>query len=391
MQEIAIVAAKRTAIGTFLGSFKDMPAHRLGAEVMKSVMSDAQLSADEVDEVIMGQVLQAGCGQNPARQATIEAGLSENTPALTINLVCGSGLKSVMMAAQQIMTGQSDIIIAGGQENMSQSPHFMQMREGTKFGETKFQDTMIVDGLWDSFNDIHMGITAENVAEKYQISREAQDEFAYGSQLKAKKALEANIFESEISAISIPQRKGDPIIVNTDEHPRLTEVEKLNKLKPAFKKDGSVTAANASGLNDGAAAVVLMTVTEANKRGLEILATIKSQATVGVDPKVMGIAPVPASQKALELAGWRVDDLDLVEANEAFAAQALAVAQELGLDPEKTNVNGGAIALGHPIGASGTRGLVTLLHEMKRRDAKKGLTTLCVGGGQGVALTVERK
>lgn len=390
MEQIVIVAAKRTAIGSFLGSLKDIPAHMLGAEVIKSALEETAIKPEEVDSVIMGQVLQTGCGQNPARQAAIAAGLSEQTPALTLNLVCGSGLKSVMMGAQQIMTGDAEIVIAGGQESMSQSPHFMHTRDGLKFGDAALKDSMIVDGLWDAFNDYHMGITAENVAEKYQISREAQDAFAYESQSRAQKSLANNVFDSEITAIQIPQRKGDAIIINKDEHPRLTELEKLATLKPAFKKDGTVTAANASGLNDGAAVVVLMTASEAEKRGLEILARIKSQATVGVNPEIMGIGPVPATQKALKNAGWSVDDLDLVEANEAFAAQALAVSQELGLNPEKTNVNGGAIALGHPIGASGTRVLVTLVHEMKRRNAHKGLATLCVGGGQGVALAVER-
>ncbi len=387
---IVIVAAKRTAIGTLGGGLSSIPASRLGETVIRALINDAKLSPSDVDEVIMGQVLTAGCGQNPARQAAIYAGLSQECSALTINQVCGSGLRSIALGMQAIMAGDADIIIAGGQENMSLSPHIMHLREAVKFGDASMKDSMIIDGLWDAFNDYHMGLTAENIADKYNISRKAQDEFAALSQNKAEAAIKAGKFSDEITPIEVKKRK-ETIIIDKDEFPRSgVTSESLAKLRPAFKKDGSVTAANASGINDGAAAVVLMRSSQAQKRGLTPLATIKSWASVGVDPSIMGTGPVPASKLALEKAGWSVDELDLIEANEAFAAQAICVLNEAGFDPAKTNVNGGAIALGHPIGASGTRILVTLLHEMKRSDAKKGLATLCIGGGMGVALCVEK-
>ena len=387
---VAIVAAKRTAIGNLNGALSSVPASQLGATVIKSIIADAKLSVDDIDDVIMGQVLTAGCGQNPARQALIEAGLPQECSALTINQVCGSGLRSVALGVQSILAGDADIIVAGGQENMSLSPHIAHLRQAVKFGDATMRDSMILDGLWDIFNDYHMGITAENIAEKYNISREEQDAFAAQSQNKAEAAIKDGKFKDEIVPVEVKQRK-EIIIVEEDEFPRAgVTADSLAKLRPAFKKDGTVTAANASGINDGAAAVILMRVSEAEKRGLKPLGVIKSYASRGVDPSVMGTGPIPASQAALQKAGWSVDDLDFVESNEAFAAQACCVMKELALDAEKTNVNGGAIALGHPIGASGARVLVTLLHEMNRRDAQKGLATLCIGGGMGIALCIER-
>ncbi len=387
---VVIVAAKRTAIGNLGGGISSLPAHELGACVISAVMKDAGLSGSDVDEVLMGQILTAGCGQNPARQAAIKAGVDQEKTAMTINQVCGSGLRSVALGMQSILAGDTNIVVAGGQESMSSSPHVIHMRNGVKFGDTKMHDSMILDGLWEIFNGYHMGITAENIAEQYSFSREEQDALSAVSQNRAEKAINEGRFKDEIVPVEVPKRK-ETVIFDTDEFPRpgVTE-EGLAKMRPAFKKDGTVTAANASGINDGAAAVVLMRESEAKNRGLEVLATIKSWATRGVDPSIMGTGPIPATKAALEKAGWSVDDLDLVEANEAFAAQALSVAKDLGLDMEKTNVNGGAIALGHPIGASGTRILVTLLHEMKKRDAKKGLATLCIGGGMGIAMCVER-
>ncbi len=387
---IVIVSAKRTAIGAFNGGLAHVRAHELGAHIIKSVVADAGIKIDEVDEVLMGQVLTAGEGQNPARQAAILAGVPQDRTAMTINQVCGSGLRSVALGLQAIANDDAKVVVAGGPENMSLSPHCMHLRNGTKMGNTEFVDTMIKDGLWDAFNGYHMGVTAENIAEKYQITRAAQDEFAAGSQQKAEKAINEGKFKSEIVPVTIKGKKED-LIIDKDEFPRAgVTAESLTKLRPAFKPDGTVTAANASGLNDGAAAVVLMRASEARKRGLKVLATIRSWATAGVDPAVMGTGPIPASRKALEKAGWSVKDLDLVESNEAFAAQACCVLKELGLDASKVNVNGGAIALGHPIGASGTRVLVTLLHEMARRDVSKGLATLCIGGGMGIAMCVER-
>lgn len=387
---VVIVAAKRTAIGTLGGGLSSVPASDLGARVIEAVLADAKLAGSDVDEVLMGQVLTAGCGQNPARQAAIKAGISKEATAMTVNQVCGSGLRTIAMGMQAILSGDANIVVAGGQENMSQSPHVMHLREAVKFGDAQMRDTMIVDGLWDIFNDYHMGITAENIAEQYDISREQQDEFAAQSQNRAEDAINAGKFKAEIVPVDVAKRK-ETITIDTDEFPRAgVTAEGLAKLRPAFKKDGTVTAANASGINDGAAAVVLMRESEAKKRGLDVIAKIASWATRGVDPSVMGTGPIPASKAALEKAGWAVGDLDLVESNEAFAAQACAVLKETGFDPAKTNVNGGAIALGHPIGASGTRVLVTLLHEMVRADASKGLATLCIGGGMGIALCVER-
>ena len=389
-KDIVIVAAGRTAVGSFNGGFAATPAHQLGAAVIKAVLQRAGLEGGDVDEVILGQVLTAGQGQNPARQASIAAGLPITATAWGLNQVCGSGLRAVALGAQQIATDDARIVVAGGQESMSLSPHAAHMRAGTKFGDVSFVDTMIRDGLWEAFNGYHMGVTAENVAREYQISRDEQDAFALASQNKAEAAQKAGTFKDEIVPVTLPGRKGDTII-DTDEHIRAgTTLEALAKLRPAFAKDGSVTAGNASGLNDGAAALVLMSADEAARRGLTPLARIASWATAGVDPALMGTGPIPASKKALEKAGWSKDDLDLIEANEAFAAQACAVNKGLGWDTAKVNVNGGAIAIGHPIGASGARILVTLLHEMQRRDAKKGLATLCIGGGMGVALTVER-
>lgn len=388
---IVIVSAKRTAIGTLGGGLSALSAHELGRDIIKAVMADANIQADEVDDVIMGQVLTAGAGQNPARQAAIHAGIPEDKTAITINQVCGSGLRSIALGTQSILCGDSNIVIAGGQESMSNSPHCVKMRAGVKFGNVDMVDTMIKDGLWDGFNDYHMGITAENIAEKYQVTRDDQDRFAAQSQNRAEAAINDNKFAAEIVPITIKSRKGETVF-EKDEFPRAgITAESLSGLRPAFKKDGTVTAGNASGINDGAAAVVLMRRSEALKRGLKPLAHIKSWATAGVDPSVMGTGPIPASRKALEKAGWNVSDLDLVESNEAFAAQACCVMKEMDFDPEKTNVNGGAISLGHPIGASGARVLVTLLHEMARRDVQSGLATLCIGGGMGIAMCVERE
>ncbi|MCU1731544.1 MULTISPECIES: acetyl-CoA C-acetyltransferase [unclassified Pseudomonas] len=392
MQDVVIVAATRTAVGSFQGALATIPAVDLGAAVIRQLLAQTGLDGELVDEVILGQVLTAGAGQNPARQAAIKAGLPHAVPALTLNKVCGSGLKALHLAAQAIRCGDADIIIAGGQENMSLSNYVMPgARTGLRMGHASLVDTMISDGLWDAFNDYHMGITAENLVEKYGISREEQDAFAAASQQKAAAAIEAKRFVDEITPILIPQRKGDPIAFVTDEQPRAgTTAESLGKLKPAFKKDGSVTAGNASSLNDGAAAVMLMSAAKAQELELPVLARIKAYANAGVDPAIMGIGPVSATRRCLDKAGWTLDQLDLIEANEAFAAQALSVGKELGWDASKVNVNGGAIAIGHPIGASGCRVLVTLLHEMIKRDAKKGLATLCIGGGQGVALAIER-
>ena len=391
-EKVVIAAAGRTAIGTFGGALAGVPAHLLGATVISGVLEQAGIKPEQVDEVIFGQVLTAGTGQNPARQAAIAAGIPETTPGMTINKVCGSGLKTVHLAAQAIMCGDADIIIAGGQENMSLSPHILpKSRHGQKMGDWKLQDSMIVDGLWCAFNDYHMGITAENIAKEFKISREAQDEFAATTQQKTEAAQVAGKFSDEIIPVLIPQRKGDPVTFDKDEFPRAgVTAEALGKMRPAFDKEGTVTAANASGLNDGAAAVVVMSESKAEELGLQPLATIAAYSSAGVSPTIMGTGPIPASQKCLEKAGWTHEDLDLIEANEAFAAQAISVNEGIGWDPEKVNVNGGAIALGHPIGASGCRVLVTLVHEMKRSNAKKGLATLCIGGGQGVALAVER-
>ncbi|NML14528.1 acetyl-CoA C-acetyltransferase [Azohydromonas caseinilytica] len=392
MTDIVIVAAARTAVGKFGGTLAKTPAPELGAVVIQALLEKTGVKPDQIGEVIMGQVLAAGAGQNPARQAMMKAGIAKETPALTINAVCGSGLKAVMLAAQAVAWGDSDIVIAGGQENMSASPHvLMGSRDGQRMGDWKMVDTMINDGLWDVYNKYHMGITAENVAKQYEISREQQDALALASQQKATAAQEAGRFKDEIVPVSIPQRKGDPLVFDTDEFiNKKTNAEALAGLRPAFDKAGSVTAGNASGINDGAAAVMVMSAAKAQQLGLKPLARIKSFGTSGLDPATMGMGPVPASRKALERAGWQVGDVDLFELNEAFAAQACAVNKELGVDPAKVNVNGGAIAIGHPIGASGCRVLVTLLHEMQRRDAKKGLAALCIGGGMGVALAVER-
>ncbi|NRH29623.1 acetyl-CoA C-acetyltransferase [Pseudomonas sp. MS19] len=392
MQDVVIVAATRTAVGSFQGALAQVPAVELGAVVIRALLEQTGIDGAEVDEVIMGQVLTAGAGQNPARQAAIKAGLPNAVPALTLNKVCGSGLKALHLGAQAIRCGDAEVIIAGGQENMSLAPYVMPgARTGLRMGHAQMLDSMIVDGLWDAFNDYHMGITAENLVDKYAISREEQDAFAAQSQAKASAAIEAGRFTAEITPVMIPQRKGEPVAFATDEQPRgATTAESLSKLRPAFKKDGSVTAGNASSLNDGAAAVMLMSAAKAEKLGLPVLARIASYANAGVDPAIMGIAPVSATQRCLAKAGWSLADLDLIEANEAFAAQALAVGKELQWDAEKVNVNGGAIAIGHPIGASGCRVLVTLLHEMLKRDAHKGLATLCIGGGQGVALAIER-
>jgi acetyl-CoA C-acetyltransferase len=392
MEEIVIVGAARTAVGKFGGSLAKVPATELGATVIKALLERTGVKADQVGEVIMGQVLAAGVGQNPARQAMMKAGIAKETPALTINAVCGSGLKAVMLAAQAVAWGDSEIVIAGGQENMSASPHVLNgSRDGQRMGDWKMVDTMIVDGLWDVYNQYHMGITAENVAKAHNITREQQDALALASQQKAAAAQDAGKFKDEIVPVVIPQRKGDPVVFDTDEYlNKKTNAEALAGLRPAFDKAGSVTAGNASGINDGAAAVMVMKASKAKELGLKPLATIKSFGTSGLDPATMGMGPVPASEKALARAGWKVSDVDLFELNEAFAAQACAVNQALGVDASKVNVNGGAIAIGHPIGASGCRILVTLLHEMQRRDAKKGLAALCIGGGMGVSLTVER-
>lgn len=393
MKEVMIVGATRTPIGSFRGSLAPLSAAELGAVAVHRLLESSGLPAETIDEVIFGQVLTAGCGQNPARQTAIAAGLPVSTPATTVNLVCGAGLKAVQLAAQAIRCGDADVAIAGGQESMSNAPYLLDgARSGLRFGHTGLQDSMITDGLWDAFNDYHMGITAENVARQYGISREQQDAFAARSQQKAAAAIEAGRFDAEIAPVTVKQGKKPPLVVSRDEQPRPgTTAEQLAQLRPAFLPvEGTVTAGNASTLNDGAAAVLLMSGERARESGLPILGRIVSYAVTGVDPSVMGIGPVSACQTALARAGWTLDDVDLIEANEAFAAQALAVGQQLGWDAQKVNVKGGAIALGHPIGASGCRILVTLLHEMQRRDVKKGLVTLCVGGGQGIALTVER-
>ena len=388
--DIVIVAAARTPVGSFNGSLASLPAHELGKIVLTAAMERAGVKPDEVDEVILGQVLTAAQGQNPARQAAIGAGISHEAPAWGVNQVCGSGLRAIVTGAQQIAVGDANIVIAGGQESMSQSVHATHLRNGVKMGNAALIDTMVKDGLWDAFNDYHMGTTAENVADKWQITRDQQDAFAVASQNKAEAARKAGKFEDEIVPVTIKTRKGETV-VSEDEYIREgATVEGVGKMRPAFKKDGSVTAANASGINDGAAVVVLMKAGDAEKRGIKPLARIASWAQAGVDPAVMGSGPIPASRKALEKAGWTPQDLDLIEANEAFAAQACAVNKDLGWDTDKVNVNGGAIAIGHPIGASGARVLVTLLHEMQKADAKKGLTTLCIGGGMGIAMCVER-
>lgn len=390
--EVVIVSAVRTAIGSFQGTLKDVPATTLGSIVIKEALARAGVAGEQVDEVIMGNVLSAGLGQNPARQASIAAGLPNTVPALTINKVCGSGLKAVHLAAQAIVAGDADIIVAGGFENMSQAPYVLKnAREGFRMGDQKVVDTMIHDGLWCAFNDYHMGITAENLCDAYEITREEQDTFAARSQQRAEAAIAAGKFNDEIVAVEIPQRKGDAIIFNQDEFPRAgVTAESLSKLRPAFKKDGSVTAANASGINDGAAAVVVMSKAKALELGIKPMAQISANASSGVDPSIMGTGPVTAVKKALAKANVTLVDVDLIEANEAFAAQSIAVDRELSFNHDKLNVNGGAIALGHPIGASGARILVTLLHEMEKRDAKTGLATLCIGGGQGVATVVQR-
>jgi acetyl-CoA C-acetyltransferase len=392
MQDIVIVSAARTAVGKFGGTLSKVAAPELGATVIKALLARSGVAADQISEVIMGQVLAAGQGQNPARQTVLKAGLNQATPGLTINAVCGSGLKSVMLAAQAVAYGDSEIVIAGGQENMSASPHvLLGSRDGQRMGDWKMIDSMIVDGLWDVYNQYHMGITAENVAKQYGITREMQDALALASQQKAAAAQDAGKFVDEIVPVTIPQKKGDPIVFAADEFlNRKTNAEALAGLRPAFDKAGGVTAGNASGINDGAAAVMVMTAAKAAALGLKPLGRIASFATSGLDPALMGMGPVSASQKALARAGWKAQDLDLLEINEAFAAQACAVNNEMGWDTSKVNVNGGAIAIGHPIGASGCRILVTLLHEMQRRDAKKGIASLCIGGGMGVALTIER-
>lgn len=392
MKEVVIASAVRTAVGSFGGSLKGVPAVDLGAAVIKEAVKRAGIKPEDVEEVVMGNVLQAGLGQNPARQSSIKAGLPVEVSSLTINKVCGSGLRAVSLARQMILAGDADIIVAGGMENMSRAPYLVNdARWGTKMGDTKFVDEMIVDGLWDAFNNYHMGITAENIAEKWNITREDQDKFALASQQKAEAAIKAGKFKDEIVPIEIPQRKGDPKIFDTDEFPRFgTTIEALGKLRPAFKKDGTVTAGNASGINDGAAAFVIMSAEKAEELGVKPLARIAAFGSKGLDPAIMGYGPVGATKVALERANLKVEDLDLIEANEAFAAQSLSVVKDLNLDVDKVNVNGGAIAIGHPVGASGGRILVTLLYEMIRRDAKTGLATLCIGGGQGTALIVKR-
>jgi acetyl-CoA C-acetyltransferase len=390
MVDVVIVSAARTPVGSFLGSLSSLPAHELGKVAISAALDRAGVKASEVDEVILGQVLQAGEGQGPARQASIAAGVPVESPAWSLNQLCGSGLRAVALGMQQIVQGDAKIVVAGGQESMSQAPHAAQLRNGQKMGDLKFVDTMIKDGLWDAFHGYHMGQTAENIAARWQITREDQDQFAVASQNRAEAARKGGKFKDEIAPVTVKGRKGDTV-VDQDEYIRDgVTLDSISGLKPAFTKDGSVTAANASGLNDGGAAVVLMTADEAKRRGVEPLARIVSWSHAGVEPEIMGTGPIPAARKALEKAGWKVSDLDLVESNEAFAAQALCVVRELGLDPAKVNVNGGAIAIGHPIGASGARILTTLVHEMKRSGAKKGLATLCVGGGMGVAMCVER-
>lgn len=392
LRDVVIVSAVRTAIGSYGGTLAKTPAHQLGSTVIKGVLEKAGVDKSLVEEVILGNILQAGQGMNPARQASINAGLEVTTPAMTINKVCGSGLKTIHLGYQAIASGEADVIIAGGMENMSQAAYLLQgARFGYRMGDSKAEDSMIKDGLTDAFHNYHMGITAENIAEKYNVSREAQDEFSALSQQRTERAMNEGKFNDEIVPVMIPQKKGDAIPFVKDEFPRPgTTKETLAKLRPAFKKDGTVTAGNASGINDGAAAVLLMSREKADALGLEVLATIKANASGGVDPSVMGLGPIPATKKALKKAGWAIDDVDLIEANEAFAVQMIAVGQELGFPADKVNVNGGAISLGHPIGASGARILVTLLHEMKRRDSKKGLATLCIGGGMGVTTLVER-
>lgn len=390
-KDVAVLAATRTGIGAFQGSLANLPASDLGAALIRSVLEETGIAPEEIDEVILGQVVSAGGGQNPARQAALKAGLPHAVPALTLNKVCGSGLKAVHLAAQAIRARDADLVLAGGQENMSLAPYLLpRARTGLRLGHAQIEDSLIRDGLWDAFNDYHMGITAENLAERYSITREDQDAFAAASQNKAVTASASGRFRDEITPITIPQRKGDPVVFDTDEQPRAdTTAEGLAKLKPAFRKDGTVTAGNASTINDGAALLVLASAAKAKTLGLPVLGWIRGYSSAGVDPAIMGIGPVSATQRTLKRAGWTIDDLDLIEANEAFAAQALAVNKELGWDTSKVNVNGGAIALGHPIGASGARILVTLIHEMQRRGARKGLATLCIGGGQGVALALE--
>jgi acetyl-CoA C-acetyltransferase len=388
--DVVIVSAARTPIGSFSGALSTLQAHELGKIAIVEALKRAKVEAGEVSEVVLGHVLTAGAGQNTARQAAVAAGIPTDKTAYVINQVCGSGLRTVALGYQAIRNGDSEIVVAGGQESMSLSPHCMHLRNGTKMGDTQMIDTMIKDGLWDAFNGYHMGITAENVAEKWQITREAQDKFATASQNKAEAAQKSGRFKDEIVPVTISTRKGDVTVADDEYIKPGTNIEILAKLRPAFKKDGTVTAGNASGINDGAAALILMSAENAAKRGLKPLARIASWATAGVDPAIMGSGPIPASRKALEKAGWKAEDLDLIEANEAFAAQACAVNKDLGWDVSKVNVNGGAIAIGHPIGASGARILVTLLHEMQKRNAKKGLATLCIGGGMGIALTVER-
>lgn len=392
MREVVIVSAARTAIGNFGGALKDVPAAKLGAVAVKGAIERAGIQPSDVEELVFGSVLQGGLGQNIARQVSVEAGIPVEVPSMTLNKVCGSGLRTVSLAAQLIKAGDADIVVAGGVENMSAAPYYApNARWGARMGDTKLIDMMVHDGLTDIFNNYHMGITAENIVEQWGITREELDEFAARSQQKAEAAIKSGRFKDEIVPVEIPQRKGDPVVFDTDEFPRFgCTAEGLSKLKPAFKKDGVVTAANASGINDSAAALVIMSKEKADQLGLKPLAAIKSYASAGVDPKIMGIGPVPASKKALEKAGLTIKDMDLIEANEAFAAQSVAVGRDLGIDAEKLNVNGGAIALGHPIGASGARILVTLLYEMQKRDAKYGLATLCIGGGQGTALVVER-
>lgn len=392
MIEVAILAATRTAIGSFQGSLSSIPAHTLGAHLIRNILQQSDVPVDSIDEVILGQIITAGGGQNPARQAAINAGLPFSIPAMTINKVCGSGLKSVQIAVQAIASGDAELILAGGQENMSLAPYILpNARTGLRLGHAQLEDSLIRDGLWDAFNDYHMGITAENLADRYNLGRVVQDEFAVASQNKALEAIAAGRFNEEITPFEIPQRKGDSVIFSVDEQPRAnTTLEGLSKLRPAFKKDGTVTAGNASTLNDGAAVLLLASAAKAKELGLPVLAWIRACASAGVDPAIMGIGPVYATKKVLKKAGWNLDQLDLIEANEAFAAQALAVSKELDWDVSRVNVNGGAIALGHPIGASGARILVTLVHELMRRDAHRGLATLCVGGGHGVAVVIER-
>jgi acetyl-CoA C-acetyltransferase len=390
MTDIVIASIARTPVGSFNGAFANVAAHELGRVAITAALERAGVNPSDVDEVIMGQILTGGAGQNPARQAAVAAGIPVERTAFGINQLCGSGLRAVALAAQQIATGDASIVVAGGQESMTQAPHAAQLRQGTKMGALEMVDTMLKDGLWDAFHGYHMGNTAENVAQKYQLTRQEQDEFAQNSQRKAGEAMKAGRFEQEIAPVTIKGRKGD-VVVSADEYPKPdTSMEILGKLRPAFNKEGTVTAGNASGINDGAAAAVVMSAEEAKRRGITPMARIVSWATAGVDPAIMGTGPIPASRRALEKAGWSINDLDLIEANEAFAAQACAVNKDLGWDTDKVNVNGGAIALGHPIGASGARVLTTLLYEMQRRNAKKGLVTLCIGGGMGVAMCVER-